>query len=190
MKLIFFGGCFDPPHKGHVEIIRKCVNCCNQFILMPTLHSPLKNVVSSTDPNHILQMLKLIIQDIDQTILIDEYDLTRTGPSYTVDTVQYLQEKYSEHSISMVVGADQLMKFAQWKDYLKIINLVHIISFNRKDCNFTPHPNMNFTWIDDFKMNMSSEQIRKDIIEGELNADDLSSTVKNYIINNKLYGYE
>ena len=189
MRLIFFGGCFDPPHKGHVEIIRKCANHCNQFILMPTLHSPLKSKDSSTDLHHILQMLKLIIQDLDKSIVIDKYDLSRSGPSYTVDTIRYLQEKYPEHSISMVVGEDQLIKFKQWRDYLDIINLVHIIGFNRSKCNFTPLPNMNITWIEDFQMNISSELIRKDIAKGKLNKDDLTPYIKNYIIKNKLYGY-
>ena len=96
MKLVFFGGCFDPPHRGHVEIIRQCLNLCDKFILMPTLSSPMKIVDSSTDPFHIMQMLNLIIQCIDRSIEIDEYDLTCSGPSYTVDTVQYLQKKYAD----------------------------------------------------------------------------------------------
>jgi len=189
VKLIFFGGSFDPPHKGHVEIIRKCVNRCNHFILIPTLHSPLKTLASSTDPYHILKMLNLIIHNIDQSILIDEYDLVRSGPSYTIDTVQYLQDKYINSSISMVMGADQLMKFDMWKDYLNIINSVHIIGFNRKDCNFIPFPDMNFTWIEDFKMDISSDKIRRDIASGILNENDLIPSVKDYIIKNKLYGY-
>ena len=190
MKLIFFGGCFDPPHQGHIEIIRKCVNLCNRFILMPTLNSPLKNVASSTGPHHILRMLKLIIQDIDQSIEIDVFDLARSEPSYTIDTVRYFQKKYTGYSISMVIGADQLIKFEQWKDSLDIIKLVHIIGFNRKDYNFIPLPNMNFTWIEDFKMDISSDKIRKDIASGVLDGNNLTLSVKDYIIENKLYGYK
>ena len=83
----------------------------------------------------------------------------------------------------------QLIKFKQWRDYLDIINVVHIIAFNRSKCNFIPLPNMNITWIEDFQMNISSELIRKDIAEGKLNKDDLTPYIKNYIIKNKLYGY-
>jgi nicotinate-nucleotide adenylyltransferase len=190
VKLVFFGGCFDPPHRGHVEIIRQCLKLCDKFILMPTLSSPMKIVDSSTDPFHIMQMLNLIIQCIDRSIEIDEYDLTCSGPSYTVDTVQYLQKKYADYSISMVVGADQMMKFEHWKDYQDIINIVHIICFNRKNCHFTHLPNMSLTWIEDFKINISSEQIKKDIIKGEFNKDNLPSAVKQYIIKNQLYGYK
>ena len=187
MKLIFFGGCFDPPHMGHYEIIRKCVKKCHQFIIMPTLNSPLKNKTSSTAPHHILQMLKLLVHDIDSTIEIDEYDFYRSGPSYTVDTIRYLQQKYPESSISMVVGADQLMKFKQWKEYNEIINSVHIISFNRVNCEFTPPSGMNITWIADFNIDISSLKIRKDIALGELTDSVLNSSVKNYVFKNNLY---
>ena len=76
------------------------------------------------------------------------------------------------------------------KDYQDIINIVHIICFNRKNCNFTHLPNMSLTWIEDFKINISSEQIKKDIIKGEFNKDNLPSAVKQYIIKNQLYGYK
>ena len=152
MKLIFFGGCFDPPHKGHYEIIRKCVNKCHKFIVMPTLNSPLKNRTSATAPHHILQMLELLIQDIESTIEIDEYDFSHPEQSHTVNTIRHIQQKYPESSISMVVGADQLMKFQQWKEYNNIINSIHIIGFNRANCDFTPPPGMNITWIKGFNI--------------------------------------
>jgi len=188
VKLVFFGGCFNPPHRGHVEIIRQCLNLCDKFILMPTLNSPLKIIDSQTDPLHIMQMLNLVIRDIDISIEIDTYDLTCSGPSYTIDTIRYLRDKYADYSISMVVGADQMMKFEQWKDYHDIINFVHIICFNRKNYNITHLSNINLTWIEDFKINISSDEIRKDILKGKLDKENLSLAVKEYIINNKLYG--
>ena len=189
-EIIFFGGSFDPPHKGHIEIIHRCLSLCDQFILMPTVYPPIKIIESRTDPFHILQMLKLIIQDLEGDIEIDEYDLACSGPSYTVDTVRYLQNKYTQYSISMVVGADQLMQFQQWKDYNEIINSIHIIGFNRKNYSITKLPNMNLTWIEDFNINISSEQIRKDIISEGLSSNNLSPSVKQYIIDNQLYGYK
>ena len=187
MKLIFFGGCFDPPHKGHYEIIQKCSKECQKLIIMPTLNSPLKNNTSSIAPHHILQMLELLIQSIDSTIEIDEHDFSQTGPSYTVDTIHYLKQKYPESSISMVIGADQLMKFQQWKNYNEIINSVHIIGFNRGACDIKSLPGMHLTWIEDFNMDISSAEIRKYIAAGELKENILTPSVKNYIFDNNLY---
>ncbi len=157
---------------------------------MPTLNSPLKNRTSATAPHHILPMLELLMQDIDCAVEIDKYDFSRPGPSYAVDTIRYLQKKYSGYSISMVVGADQLMKFQQWKEYNEIINTVNLIGFNRANCDFTPLPGMNIKWIEDFSMDISSAGIRKDIAAGELKANVLTSSVKNYIFENNLYGSE
>ena len=156
-------------------------------MIMPTLNSPLKNKTSSIAPHHILQMLELLIQDIDSTIEIDEYDFSRLGPSHTVNTILHIQQKYPESSISMVVGADQLMKFQQWKEYNEILNSVHIIGFKRANYDFTPLPGMNITWIKDFNMDISSVEIRKDIATGELNKNVLNPSVKNYIFENGLY---
>ena len=154
---------------------------------MPTLNSPLKNKTLHLAPHHILQMLELLIQDIDYAIEIDKYDFSRPGPSYTVDTVRYLQKKYSEYSISMIVGADQLMKFQKWKEYNEVINSVHIIGFNRANCDFTPFPGINITWIENFNMDISSVEIRKEITTGKLKENVLSRSVKNYIFENNLY---
>ena len=154
---------------------------------MPTLNSPLKNKTSSTAPHHILQMLKLLIEDIDSTIEIDKYDFTRPGPSYTIDTIRYIQEKYPKFSISMAIGADQLMKFQQWREYNEIIKSIHIIGFNRANCDFTFFPRMNITWIEDFNMDISSVEIRKDIAVGEIKEKSLTPSVKKYIFKNNLY---
>ena len=188
MKLIFFGGSFNPPHRGHYEIIKKCSKQCHQFIIMPTLYSPLKNKISLLSPYHILQMLELLIQDIDSTIEIDEYDFSRPGPTHTVDTIQHIQQKYPESSISMIVGADQLMNFQQWKEYNKIIASIHIIGFNRENSNFTTIPGMNITWAEDFNVNISSTIIREKIENGKHIGNELTPPVYNYIQKNNLYG--
>ena len=132
-------------------------------------------------------MLELLIHDINHPIIIDKYDFSRSGPTYTYETIRYLQQKYPESSISMIVGVDQLITFQQWKNYNEIINSVHIIGFNRGNCDFTLLPGMNITWIEDFNMDISSMKIRKDIATGELKEDVLTSSVKNYIYENNLY---
>ena len=157
---------------------------------MPTLNSPLKNQTSSIASHHILLMLELLIKDISSNIEIDEYDFFRPGPSYSVETIRYLKQKYPKSSISMVIGADQLMKFQQWKEYNEIISSVDIIGFNRANCDFTPFPGMNITWIENFNMDISSVEIRKEITTGKLKENVLSRSVKNYIFENNLYKHD
>ena len=190
MKLIFFGGSFDPPHRGHYEIIKRCSKKCDRFLIMPTLNSPLKNKTSFLASHHILQMLELLIQDINSTIEIDEYDFSCSGPSHTVYTIRHIQQKYPEASISMIVGADQLMNFQHWKEYDKIIDSIHIIGFNRANSDFTPISGMNITWLEDFNVNISSTKIREKIENGKLKGNELTPSVYDYIQENNLYGYQ
>ena len=188
MKLIFFGGSFNPPHKGHYEIIRKCINKCHKLLIIPTLTSPFKETKTNLSSHHILKMLDMLITDIDHIIEIDQFDYKRSGQSFTIDTILYLKDKYPEYSISMIVGADQLINFKMWKKYDEIIRLVDIIGFNRKGYNFKPSANIRFTWLSDFNINISSKKIRSDIKIGKLNGNDLTTLIKNYILKNNLYG--
>ena len=59
MKLILFGGSFDPPHLGHLKIIEKCCGECDKLILMPSAHSPLKKNPPIAESKHRVKMLEL-----------------------------------------------------------------------------------------------------------------------------------
>jgi len=187
VKLFFFGGNFNPPHKGHTEIIRQSIIKCDKFIIFPTIFSPLKNKNSNIDPQHILNMLQLIVNDIDPSIQIDRFDLDRIGPTYTIDTIKYLIGKFPKYSISMVIGGDQLLKLNQWKDYDKIINLVKIISFKRDQQNHSNVSDLNISYINNYNYYISSTKIREDMHQGIYNDEHINRAVKNYIIKNQLY---
>ena len=190
MKLIFFGGSFNPPHRGHYEIICYCSQKCDQLVLIPSTLSPLKNQLPAAQPHHRTKMLELLTLDFDFPIQIDKWELTQSGPNYTYQTIQYLQEQYPEYSISMVIGADQLVKFQQWKKYKEIMSSIHIIGFNRSYCDYTPLSGMNFTWIEDFNVDISSMEIREKIAKGQNISNELSQPIRAYIQENNLYGYQ
>jgi len=189
VKLIFIGGSFDPPHRGHYEIIRYCYKKCDQLVLMPTILSPLKDQPPIAASQHRLKMLELLTLDFDFSIQIDNWELIQSGPNYTYKTIQYLQEQYPEYSISMVVGADQLKKFQQWEKYKEILGAVHILGFNRSHSPYTPLPEMNLTWIEDFNVEISSTEIREIITKGKHIGNKLTQSVLDYIQRNNLYGY-
>ena len=89
-------------------------------MLMPSTLSPLKNPPPIAESYHRLKMLELLTLDIDFPIQIDNWEFTQSGPNYTYQTIQYLEKQYPEYSISMVIGADQLIKFQKWKRYKEI----------------------------------------------------------------------
>ena len=90
----------------------------------------------------------------------------------------------------MVVGADQLEQFNKWKNYKEILKAVHIIGFNRVNYNVAAVEDMNLTWIKDFKMDVSSTEIRLQIAIGDPIGSELPQPVWDYIQENNLYGHE
>ena len=69
MKIILFGGSFDPPHLGHKKIIKECLKYkFDKFILMPSYKSPLKTTSTLSSKNHRLEMLSLLINDLENII--------------------------------------------------------------------------------------------------------------------------
>ena len=158
--------------------------------MIPATNSPLKNQPPSAERYHRIQMLKLLIQDLDFPIQVDDWEINQSGPSYTYETIRYLQENYPDSNLSMVIGADQLMKFHRWKNYEGIMNSVQILGFNRDSCDFTPPDEMNLTWLKDFKVDISSSIIRGKIAKGDSSDNDLPPSIQRYIQNNKLYDYQ
>ena len=63
MKIFFFGGTFDPPHKAHKLMYKHCLGLCDKFIFFPCKQSPLKNEPFSSDVDR-LKMLELLIDSI------------------------------------------------------------------------------------------------------------------------------
>ena len=190
MKLILFGGSFDPPHLGHLKIIENCCGECDKLILMPSAHSPLKKNPPIAESKHRIKMLELLTQKLKYPIQIDDWEINQSSPNYTYLTVQHLQNEYPNSSISLVIGADQLQQFQKWKNYQEILDSVQIIGFNRKKYNVTPLIDMNLTWIKDFEMDISSTEIRREIASGVQKGRALPQPVWDYIQENNLYGNE
>lgn len=75
-------------------------------------------------------------------------EFTLPVPSYTVDTLTYLHEKYPEHEFSLILGQDNLATFHKWKNYQQILEHYHIYVYPRSGCASTEletHPKVTLT---------------------------------------------
>ena len=189
MKIFFFGGSFDPPHKGHLSIIQSCVKQSEKLILIPTGVSPMKDHIPIASSYHRIQMLELLIQNIKHPIVIDNWEINNSKPNYTYSTIKYLQKKYFGSTLFMVIGGDQLDQFCNWKNHKKIMNIVQIMAFNRSNDKFKPLKGMQINWIQNFKNTTSSSCIREEILRGNIHIEGLTNEIQQYIKDNKLYGH-
>ena len=190
MKIFFYGGTFDPPHKGHESIVNHLLPLCDKFVLFPAGLSPLKNTSPKADISHRINMLKILFKN--KKIEIDYFDTDEKKKNYTYLTISYLKKKYLDSPLTMIIGEDQLINLSNWKNYKSIINSVNIICFNRnikRISRINELVNSKVDFIDDFKMDVSSTIIRRDINSNryDTKSNYLNLGIVKYIKENNLY---
>ena len=185
MKIYFFGGSFDPPHRAHKLIYKHCLDFCDKFIFFPAKCSPGK-LKSKTNVEDRLNMLDLLIDKEDSyKVSIDNFELNNDKEkSYTINTIHYLRKKFKNASFSMIVGYDQYQNLHNWKDSDKILELVDCICFKRDTFKADNISSINFI---DFNHHISSSLIKKEINNFAKLKKFLNKDVYEYIISKNLY---
>lgn len=117
MKIGLYFGSFNPIHIGHLIIGSFVANNTDVeqvwFVVSP--HNPLKKTSTLLNEYHRLHLVQLATEKDPQLKWSDiEFKLPR--PSYTIDTLTYLQEKYTSHSFSIIIGSDSFQNLHKWKN--------------------------------------------------------------------------
>tara|TARA_B100000959_G_scaffold235979_1_gene254536 strand:+ start:609 stop:1157 length:549 start_codon:yes stop_codon:yes gene_type:complete len=179
-RTLLYGGSFDPPHIAHIDIPRFAMEFLqfDHVLYIPVFQSPLKNNYS-TDSHHRLAMLKLALADCTWAS-ISTIELDRGGTSYTIDTIEELQNKYDE--LRLLIGADQWAQFKQWyrwEDILKLANpaIMPRDGFEESDERILPIKPITTGSTDIRRLVQSGESIDKLVLP----------TVAQYIAEHQLY---
>lgn len=125
-RLGIFGGAFDPPHQAHVALARAAIEQLqlDELRVFPTGRAWHKARALS-DAAHRLAMARLAFADLPR-VLVDDRELRREGPTYTVDTLRELHREYPQDTLVLVIGADQADTFDQWRESAEIARLAII----------------------------------------------------------------
>lgn len=122
-RLGIFGGAFDPPHQAHVALAQAALAqlALDALHIVPTGQAWHKARPLSAAADR-LAMTRLAFAGM-QRVVVDEREMQRAGPSFTVDTLEALQAEYPGAQLYLVLGADQvaaLPSWHRWQDVLKI----------------------------------------------------------------------
>lgn len=171
MNVGLFFGSFNPIHIGHLIIANHMVEHSNLdkiwFVVTP--HNPHKNKSTLLNDNQRLAMVSLAVEDYPKLSASNiEFELPQ--PSYTVNTLARICEKYPEHTFSPIIGEDNLRSFHKWKNADVIIENHEVYVYPRVlgsavNHKFTDHN--KFHKIDAPIIEISSSLIRKYIKEGK-----------------------
>ena len=126
---------------------------------------------------------------------VNELELARQGPSYTVDTVRHLRDEYRDAHLFLLLGADQLAEFSQWREPDSIADLVTVAALGRNGVDpdrLTPITlpsgrELEFTVIRARRIDLSSTEIRARVREDRSIRYLVPSSVREIIENHRLY---
>lgn len=123
MKIGLFFGSFNPIHIGHLAIANYMVEFTDLdkvwFVISP--HNPLKQKSTLLPDIQRLQMVRMAIE-FDNRFKASNIEFDLPQPSYTINTLAYLKEKYPENEFVLIMGADGLSTFTKWKNYKELIS--------------------------------------------------------------------
>lgn len=149
MHIGLFFGSFNPVHIGHMALANYMVEFTDmqQVWMVVSPQNPLKTKSQLLDQNNRLLLVNLAIDD-HLNIRSSNIEFGLPTPSYTINTLVHLKEKFPEHQFSLIMGQDNLASFAKWKNYEEILKRFHIYVYPRPGISateFDAHPHVHLT---------------------------------------------
>jgi nicotinate-nucleotide adenylyltransferase len=165
---LFFGS-FNPIHNGHMAIANYMIEYTNikelWFVISP--HNPLKEKASLLHQNDRYQMVVEAIE-AEPRFRASTVEFNLPQPSYTINTLVHLQEKYPKNKFSLILGEDNLVTFHKWKNHERILEQCELLVYPRPNCaktEFHNHPKVKITAAP--QVEISSTFIRQAIKENK-----------------------
>lgn len=123
-----FGGTFDPPHIGHLVAAREALERLglDRVAFVPAAQPPHKPGRGVTAAAHRLAMLQAALTD-EPRFEIEEMELQRPGPSYTVDTLRTMRGVRPEDQLVLLLGADQYAELQTWREPEAVATLARLV---------------------------------------------------------------
>lgn len=119
MKIALYGGSFDPPHKGHVDVVNKALATLNldKLIVVPAYRNPFKQEAYATSQQR-FHWLNKIFEDF-QNVMVSSFEIDQNRSVASYETVQHYKQNGDE--IFFIIGADNIASLSKWQhfDYLE-----------------------------------------------------------------------
>ena len=189
MKIGLFFGSFNPVHIGHMIIANHMLEHTDleKIWMVVSPQNPFKSKKSLASNYDRLHLVRLATEN-NSKIEASKIEFDLPVPSYTIDTLTYLKEKYPSKEFSLIMGGDNLSSFHKWKNYEQILMGHDIYVYKRpryRRHRFKDHPKINF--VDAPLLDISATFIRKSIKEGKSIQYLVPHEVFDYLNSSHLY---
>lgn len=190
MNIGIFSGSFDPIHIGHIILANYIIEFTEidkiWFLVSP--QSPFKAEKELTNENLRFEMVQQALTDYEHFQASDiEFSLPK--PSYTINTLEAVQEKYPEHQFTLIIGADNWASFEDWKNPERILDRFKLMVYPRLGSRITIPTKMRnkVEALESPIIEISSTFIRESIAEGHNMKAFLPNSVYKIIKDKELY---
>jgi nicotinate-nucleotide adenylyltransferase len=132
MKIGLYFGSFNPIHHGHLIIAKHILEHTSLqqvwFVVSP--QNPLKHSNGLLNEYHRLHLVNLAIEG-EPDFKATDIEFRLPKPSYTIDTLTYLREKYPSHEFTVLMGSDSFENLPKWKNHEQLLKNYNIVVYER-----------------------------------------------------------
>lgn len=198
-RIGIFGGSFDPVHQAHLALARVAIGSLQltELRLVPVGHAWQKSR-QLADASHRVAMLQAALQaePFDARVVLDDVEIRRGGPSYTVETLREVHLASPAAEVYLIIGQDQYAGLHTWNGWTEIVQLATLAVAARAGQAVVPSDELaaephRMVQLPLPAMAVSSTAVREHLARGEPAASLvpalLPATVASYIDSHHLY---
>ena len=182
-KIAIYGGTFDPVHHAHLILAREAIEALSleKVILVPAAISPLKKSAPIASGEIRLAMLRAAING-EPEFEVDECELRRPPPSYTIDTIGEIRQRERDAEIHCLIGEDHVERLPQWSRFPELDKMVRFVVLDR-----TGKQPTHFYQVIRRRIDISATEIRRRVAQNESIRYLVPESVEKIIHREKLY---
>ena len=189
-RIGIFGGSFNPIHNGHAIIASYIMQHggLDQLWLMVSPQNPLKQPHEMAGELHRLRMTEMVSHRIDG-VETSAFEFTMPRPSYTIDTLHALQDKFPDDEFWLVIGADNWAVWDRWRSHDEIIQQFHVLIYPRIGYEVSIPDTLTdrVRVVNAPIIELSSTTVRELLSHGQSIAFYVPADVEQYIVKHQLY---
>lgn len=189
MKVGLFFGSFNPIHVGHLILANVLAthSDLDAVWLVVSPQNPFKSVSTLLPATERLQMARLAV-DYNDRLLVSNVEFGLPQPSYTVDTLAYLEAKYPTYQFALLMGEDNLPTLPKWKNHEVLLARYPIYVYPRPGTPRSPlHEHPAVRLIEAPQLDISATFIRKCVQQGRSIRYMVPDAVEEYIRRNRFW---
>lgn len=189
MRLAIFGGSFDPPHVGHLLAAHDaCARLSlDRLVFVPAGKQPLKpDAAGATGPQRLAMVQAMTAGE--PAFAVSSVEVDRPGLSFTVDTVRHFSSEFPGAERFLLLGADVLSSFSQWREPAEVVRLAQPVVLVRGETDIPASlAGAPLTRLPTRRVDVSSTEIRERVRRGQSIRGFVPDGVADVIARERLY---